>query len=94
MILASSTLTLVRGQTLSAIRRAEPGSSSVSRTFRRRLGSDRGQAQVEFALVILLLFVTVLSIVEMILFMSTYNVLADSAKEVVRYAIRNNIIEA
>jgi len=38
-------------------------------------------------LVILVLFVTVLSIVEMIFFMSTYNVLADSAKEGVRYAI-------
>jgi hypothetical protein len=34
-----------------------------------------------------MLFVMVLSIIEMIFFMSTYNVLADSAKEGVRYAM-------
>jgi len=80
---ASSTIklgTLRRTLTLgkpSAVRRAQPG--------RRR--PDQGQATIEFGLVILLLFITVLSIVEMIFFMSTYNVLADSAKEGVRYAI-------
>jgi len=87
MTLASSTLTLMRGQPPSAVRWTQPASSSIGCSFKRRLGSDRGQAQVEFALVILVLFVTVLSIVEMIFFMSTYNVLADSAKEGVRYAI-------
>src|SRR5438552_8943457 len=49
--------------------------------------SDRGQATIEFALVIIFLMVMVLSILEMVLFMHTYNVLADSAKEGVRYAI-------
>jgi Flp pilus assembly protein TadG len=49
--------------------------------------SDHGQATIEFALVIIFLMVMVLSILEMVLFMHTYNVLADSAKEGVRYAI-------
>jgi hypothetical protein len=49
--------------------------------------SDRGQATIEFAFVVIFLFVVVLSIIEMIFFMHTYNVLADSAKEGVRYAI-------
>jgi len=55
--------------------------------FKRGLRSDRGQAQVEFALVIIFLMIMVFSILEMVLFMHTYNVLADSAKEGVRYAI-------
>ncbi len=55
--------------------------------FKIRFRSDRGQATIEFALVIIFLMVMVLSIVEMIFFMNTYNVLADSAKEGVRYAI-------
>src|ERR1019366_343445 len=42
---------------------------------------------IEFALVIIFLMVMVVSILEMVLFMHTYNVLADSAKEGVRYAI-------
>src|SRR6266851_3595414 len=46
----------------------------------------RGQASVEFALVVVLLMVMVLSMLELILLMHTYNVLADSAKEGVRYA--------
>lgn len=55
--------------------------------FKIRLRSDRGQATIEFALVIILLMVMVLSILEIVLLMNTYNVLADSAKEGVRYAI-------
>jgi len=55
--------------------------------FKKVPRSDRGQATIEFALVILMLFVMVLSIVEMIFFVATYNVLANSAKEGVRYAI-------
>ena len=62
-------------------------SSHVSGAFKRRLLSDRGQATIEFALVIIFLMIMVLSILEMVLFMHTYNVLADSAKEGVRYAI-------
>src|SRR6266851_9092714 len=46
----------------------------------------RGQASVEFALVIVLLMIMVLSMLELILLMHTYNTLADSAKEGVRYA--------
>jgi len=49
--------------------------------------SARGQATVEFALVVVLLIVVILSMLELILLMHTYNVLADSAKEGVRYAI-------
>jgi len=62
-------------------------SSTTRQAFKNRLRSDRGQAQVEFALVVIFLMIMVLSILEMIFFMSTYNVLADSAKEGVRYAI-------
>lgn len=49
--------------------------------------SARGQASVEFALVVVLLMVMILSMLEVILLMHTYNTLADSAKEGVRYAI-------
>ncbi len=64
----------------------QPSSRSGS-VFKTGLRSDRGQATIEFALVIIFLMVMVLSIVEMIFLMNTYNVLADSAKEGVRYAI-------
>jgi hypothetical protein len=64
-----------------------PSSSHASSSFKRRLWSERGQATIEFALVIVLLFVVVFSIIETIFFVSTYNVLANSAKEGVRYAI-------
>jgi Flp pilus assembly protein TadG len=62
-------------------------SSHAGSVFKLRLRSDRGQATIEFALVVIFLMIMVLSIVEMIFFMNTYNVLADSAKEGVRYAI-------
>jgi hypothetical protein len=62
-------------------------SSHTRSSSKRRLRSDRGQATIEFALVIIFLMVMVVSILEMVLFMHTYNVLADSAKEGVRYAI-------
>src|SRR5260370_14752843 len=52
-----------------------------------RLRSDSGQAMIEFALVVLFLFAMILSVLEMVMFMHTYSVLADSAKEGVRYAI-------
>jgi Flp pilus assembly protein TadG len=48
--------------------------------------STRGQATVEFALVVVLLIVVILSMLELILLMHTYNTLADAAKEGVRYA--------
>jgi len=59
--------------------------------FKNALRSDRGQALVEFALVIIFLFLLVLGILEMLFFMNTYNVLADSAKEGVRYAIVHGV---
>jgi Flp pilus assembly protein TadG len=46
-----------------------------------------GQALVEFAFVFMFWVIMVISILEMVLFLHTYNVLADSAKEGVRYAI-------
>lgn len=62
-------------------------SSHSGSVFKIGLRSDRGQATIEFAFVFILLIVLVISILEIILFMHTYNVLADSAKEGVRYAI-------
>ena len=52
-----------------------------------RLRSTRGQALVEFALVSVFLMVVLLSMLELIMLMQTYNVLADAAKDGVRYAI-------
>jgi len=49
--------------------------------------SQTGQAQVEFVLSVLFVIIVVVSIVEMVFFMYTYTVLADAAKEGVRYAI-------
>jgi TadE-like protein len=50
---------------------------------------------VEFALVIVFLMILILGMIELILLMHTYNVLADAAKEGVRYAVvhgsRNSI---
>ena len=46
-----------------------------------------GQAMVEFALVIVFVFLVFLSILQMILLMYAYNTFADAAKEGVRYAI-------
>lgn len=64
----------------------------MSRAFYRHRESlahcdSRGQAQVEFALTIVLLMVLVLSMIELVSLMHTYNVLADAAKEGLRYAI-------
>ena len=48
---------------------------------------ERGQAAVEFALVILFVIFLFLGMLEMIFLMYTYNALTGSAKEGVRYAI-------
>jgi Flp pilus assembly protein TadG len=53
----------------------------------KTVASARGQATVEFALVVIVLFALVLSLIELVMMMHTYNVLADSAKEGLRYAI-------
>ena len=66
-------------------------SSHAGWSFKNALRCDRGQALVEFALVIIFLFLLVLGILEMLFFMNTYNVLADSAKEGVRYAIVHGV---
>ena len=52
-----------------------------------RKRSSRGQATVEFALTIVFVMVIILGAIEMIMLIYTYNVLADAAKEGVRYAI-------
>lgn len=73
---------------MSRLGRRHPGFSSHRR-------ASRGQAQVEFALVVVLLMILILSMLEFLMIMHTYNVLADSAKEGVRYAVvhgtRNSI---
>src|SRR5881296_3356116 len=53
-------------------------------SFRQREG---GQALVEFALMVVFLMLLVVGFLELIVLGYTYNVLADSAKEGVRYAI-------
>lgn len=58
-----------------------------NRFYPRRSHATRGQAQVEFALVIVFLMILILSMVELLTMMHTYNVLADSAKEGLRYAV-------
>lgn len=48
---------------------------------------DRGQAQVEFVLSIFFVLLTVFGIFELSMFIYTYSVLSDAAKEGVRYAV-------
>jgi len=54
---------------------------------RRARAGERGQAAVEFALTIVLVFFILVAVMELLMFVHTYNALADSAKEGVRYAI-------
>lgn len=54
---------------------------------RARSRRENGQAMVEFALTITFLTILILSIVEMLGFIYTYSVMANAAKEGVRYAI-------
>jgi len=49
--------------------------------------SQAGQAAVEFALTIVFLFVFLISFLEILSLLYTYSVLADSAKEGVRYGV-------
>src|SRR2546422_159747 len=48
---------------------------------------DRGEASIEFAVSILFVLLFMLGMIEMVMLVYTYNTLADSAKEGVRYAI-------
>jgi Flp pilus assembly protein TadG len=52
----------------------------------RRQGA-RGQATIEFLLTSLLIFFLFVGSIELVILVHTYNVLADAAKEGVRYAI-------
>ena len=62
-------------------------SPTFSRCFRSLDKNQGGQALVEFTFVLVFWVLLVVLILEMLLFLHTYNVLADSAKEGVRYAI-------
>ena len=55
--------------------------------LQRRLRGDRGEAQVEFALSIMVVLITIFFAWELLMAMYTASVLADAAKEGVRYAI-------
>jgi len=60
----------------------------MRRTIPSRLRRDeRGQAIIEFALVVGFLVILLVSILEMSLFLYTYATLTDAAKEGVRYAV-------
>src|SRR5437899_4111058 len=48
---------------------------------------DRGEATIEFAVSILFILLFMLGMIEIVMLLHTYNTLADSAKEGVRYAI-------
>ena len=54
---------------------------------RHWFSASEGQAQVEFLLSILFVLLLIFGIFELIMLLYTYSVLADSAKEGVRYAI-------
>jgi Flp pilus assembly protein TadG len=57
---------------------------NFSTAARRR---EKGQAAVEFALTVVFLMLLIVGFIELIMMLHTYNVIADAAKEGVRYAI-------
>jgi hypothetical protein len=59
----------------------------MRRTKKAILPDDRGQSTVEFALTIVFVMVTVFWALELLMFIYTYTVMADAAKEGVRYAV-------
>jgi Flp pilus assembly protein TadG len=59
----------------------------LQRRFSAQPRRHRGQAAVEFALVVVFLVVLLVSILEMTMFVYTYAALTNAAKEGVRYAI-------
>src|SRR5262250_2897049 len=64
------------------------GNTSTRTNGTKRSDShEGGQAMVEFILVIVFVFLLFVSALQMILLMSSYNTVADAAKEGVRYAI-------
>jgi Flp pilus assembly protein TadG len=56
-------------------------------TQRKIITKQRGQAAVEFALIVVFLMLLIVGFIEMIMLINTYNVIADAAKEGVRYAV-------
>jgi Flp pilus assembly protein TadG len=54
---------------------------------RAHLKNEQGQAAVEFALMTIFLMVLVISFIELVMLVYAYEVVADSAKEGVRYAV-------
>ena len=56
-------------------------------TNRPAKSKSHGQAQVEFALTVVFVMILMISALELIVMIYTYSVLADAAKEGVRYAI-------
>jgi hypothetical protein len=64
------------------------GRAKKTKLFHKpQTSKSRGQAQVEFVLSILFVMLFTFGMLELVLLVYTYNVLADSAKEGVRYAI-------
>jgi Flp pilus assembly protein TadG len=59
------------------------------RATKSRAGHEKGQAMVEFLLSLMLLMIFVILCFEGVLLLYTTNVLADAAKEGVRYAVVN-----
>lgn len=59
----------------------------LSGKTRRAKQGEAGQATVEFALIIIFLVIFLVSFLELVTLLYTYSVLADSAKEGVRYGI-------
>jgi Flp pilus assembly protein TadG len=55
--------------------------------LRSQRDREAGQAIVEFALMAVFLILLIVAFIEMVMLLYTYNVLADSAKEGVRFAI-------
>ena len=70
--------------TIPKSRRSAMKSSAMKTSSKKR---QAGQAAVEFALVIVFLMVFLLSFIEIAALLYTYSVLADSAKEGVRYGV-------
>lgn len=61
--------------------------ASLEKKFRCAQSRQAGQAMVEYALVMVFLFVLFVSIIQVIMIMYAYSTLANSAKEGMRYAI-------
>src|ERR1700687_5559507 len=72
-----------------SMKRSATKSSAMGRSAMKRSPKKRqsGQAAVEFALIIVFLMLFLVSFIEVTALLYTYSVLADSAKEGVRYGV-------